>query len=206
MNDFNINNGSTGNYFSEPVQLRKDVTNLGWTLVPEALGKVLFEEMRGHDSRDYIVFIEVVGDGGRILDYKDVGKSEEQAIAAQKAAELRDAVVANAPKEQLNPSDIRIFRDGKAISTVYIQGANSILAVGYHDTSGSPKGIMMCALQLYAFAQLNYERDKTLFINTFDYLPFRPDIGLDFSFYRLADDLIEEILEQQENGSQKQTA
>ena len=191
-------------YFDEPIQLRKDISGLGWTLFPREIGSILFEEMRGHDNRDYAVFVEVTKDGGRILDFIDVGGSETQETAGSKMAALKDAVVENAPKETLNPADIRVFSNHKDISAVYIQGADSILAVGYHDTSGSPKGVMMCSLMLYVFAHLNYDRDKVLFLNTYDYLPFRPDIGLDFSFYRLADDVMEEILEEEEEKNSEE--
>ena len=193
-------------YFDEPVQLRQDMMNLGWTLFPRPIGRILFEEMRGGDNRDYAVFIEIANDGGRILDYIDVGGQEDQTTAGNKMVDLKDAVVENAPKEKLNPADIRVYRNLKDVSAVYIQGSDSIMAVGYHDTSGSPKGVMMCALMLYVFAQINYDRDQTLFLNTFNYLPFRPDIGLDFSFYRLADDLIEEVLNGQEGGEDAEEA
>ena len=193
-----------GGYFDEVVELHQDISGLGWNLFPRQMGKYLFEEMRGHDNRDYAVFTEITAEGGRILDFIDVGGAEDNSVAGDKMNALKEAVVANAPQGQLAPADIRIFRNNKDSSAVYIQGDNSIIAVGYHDTSGSPKGVMMCALMLYTFAQLNYKRDKALFLNTYDYLPFRPDIGLDFSFYRLADELIEEILDQNEDDQQEE--
>ena len=163
----------------------------GYAPVPGALVREIFYDMRFHDIFDFATFV-VSRDGscttiarismGDILDLMEEGELS----AAEQFA------VSNVPTLE-RASDIRCVSGDDGLSAVYALGDGAVYGVSYKDHGNSPKGLMMAALLLYAFAVVNLNVDRKLFLNAYAYLPFVPQIGLGYEFFADVDHMVEAL-------------
>lgn len=172
--------------------LEKDAWGLGYNVVPTSLAERIFKDMRGKNRRDYAAF--VVRREGEDRFVSDVSLSGSRDMSdAPGLLGCRDFALAHIPK-LVRGSDIRVVEGSDGYRAVYAKGEDATFGVCYLDSADTPKGLMMAALLLYAFAMLNMFVDYELFKNVFSYLPFVPKIGLDFRFFLHVEDLVDECV------------
>lgn len=174
---------------AQPGCFDKDDAGLGYNLVPETVAREILRALRAGDDRGLATFV-VRKDG---VNKTITTLPRRGARTMTDAFELREceAYGLRTLKYVMRGSRVDVTSDGDALSMVCMRGAEETYGVCFLDDAKGPKGVMAAALLLYAFAIVNALVDQDLFENAFAYLPFVPQIGLDFGFYLEVEHLVD---------------
>ena len=173
-------------------KLEKDSVGLGFNVVPHSVVEEISHYLRAKGDPGYTTFVvRTEGENKTIAHAHLVDKAG--LTEGMHLLECERFALESLPK-LVRGADIRVVRGSDGHSAVYALGERGTYGVSYYDGANSSKGAMMAALLLYAFSMINMFIDERLFTNVFSYLPFVPEIGLDFMFYEIVEGIINETV------------